>query len=475
MSDKLFRTLTIGGVTYTLNDTTKLEKPIVEGTEGQVLTYTAEGPVWSESKGKDAILNCTAWEVYPTDHVIPAKSSEIGIAVFNDESLVTSVDIAASMTEEFTLWLTSKLKDSDIQIDWGDGDVLTLNNSIYVLAGIVDTVSNTFKLNATATAISPVIDQIYFNTNSRKFYQYGENGYIEIAEPSQYMLGTSLDLEDSENVVALKHTYNVANKVYTIKVYGDKYCRISHTTPKFNTNNRLVCRILEEDLPVSANLRNYASLCSTCTRLLQVSLPSYSNRVVNAVNWSSAFAGCSNLLYVTNFVNNKISGSGRYFNHMFQGCENLIYTDFRIPADIEELLGIFETCKKFEIDINQVLPEKFTSTNIKISSLFHACYKLYGTIPTHLLWDNQFTQWDVQAKGTISNGDPLLPFTFANKIKNQVPISWGGTASADTIQPSITDKLSTLSDRLDAVEQALGEVSSLADSLLDQTADIIGE
>ena len=51
MSENLFTTLTIDGVQYTVDDKTKLKKPIVEGTEGQVLTYTAEGPVWSEAKG----------------------------------------------------------------------------------------------------------------------------------------------------------------------------------------------------------------------------------------------------------------------------------------------------------------------------------------------------------------------------------------------------------------------------------------
>lgn len=49
MSDKLFRTLTIGGVTYTLNDTTKLEKPTNNGTTGQILVKTDEGSMWQNS------------------------------------------------------------------------------------------------------------------------------------------------------------------------------------------------------------------------------------------------------------------------------------------------------------------------------------------------------------------------------------------------------------------------------------------
>lgn len=46
MSDKLFRTLTIGGVTYTLNDTTKLEKPNNTGEPGQLLAKTDDGSHW---------------------------------------------------------------------------------------------------------------------------------------------------------------------------------------------------------------------------------------------------------------------------------------------------------------------------------------------------------------------------------------------------------------------------------------------
>jgi hypothetical protein len=61
MSKNVFSTLTIDGVTYTVDDKTKLSKPSVGGTEGQVLTKTADGTAWQDIAfdGSDYVLKTT--------------------------------------------------------------------------------------------------------------------------------------------------------------------------------------------------------------------------------------------------------------------------------------------------------------------------------------------------------------------------------------------------------------------------------
>lgn len=89
MSNK-FSKLTVNGITYNVEDNTKLSKPKVEGTDGQILKYTENGPVWTDAENgtidltpyaKTAELSAVAKSGSYNDlgdkPTIPTKTSEL--------------------------------------------------------------------------------------------------------------------------------------------------------------------------------------------------------------------------------------------------------------------------------------------------------------------------------------------------------------------------------------------------------------
>jgi hypothetical protein len=318
----------------------------------------------------------TAFEVYPTDHDIEAGSSEIGKAVWNDESLITTYDITASMTEEFSLWITKSRLESDIIIDWGDGTVEKLSE------------------------LTP--------TN-----------------------GTANDVQ-IDVLVYVAHTYEVPNKVYTIKIYGKDYCRLSHNATKLGSNNRLVCKLLSKDLPIASHLTNLASFGLHCVRLLKVDIPSYSNMLHQVVNLASLFEGCKNLIYAYGFdkLNNDIVPGG--VNSVFSGCSGLLETDFKLPTTFSSARNLFYNCERLEIDIASVFSNgSLSNITIDPAGMFAGTKKLFGIVPAEKLWNNTNVTWKTYSSNVLNGGKPFIQSSDA--IRAQVPASWGGTASDDII------------------------------------------
>jgi hypothetical protein len=316
------------------------------------------------------LTDYTAFEVYPTDHVIPSGSTEIGLAVWNDETLTNMHEIPSSMTEEFSLWITKSRLESDIVIDWGDGTIEKLSE------------------------LTP--------TNGTN-----NDGKIDV-------------------LVYVAHTYEVPNKPYIIKIYGKDYCAIRHNIMQLSENNRLMCRVLTHDLPIASHITNLASFCFNCERLLTHTFSSYSRIFDQIVNWSSTFSGCKNLKYSMGWSINRIVIN---YHWLFASCSSLIDTDFKIGLyQSGGLNGVFNGCSSLSKDISSLFYKTnlfVNNENVLINNLFQDCVCLTGTIPAKVLWNNP--------NATFTNTKNVF-VGCSDAIRAQAPISWGGTASNDIIE-----------------------------------------
>ena len=384
------------------------------GYGGDGKLYTAGNRI--EIKDDDNSINWidmdyTAFEVYPTDHIILSGSTEIGENVWNDNTLTVMYEIPSSMTEEFALWITKSRLESDIIIDWGDG--------------VIEKLSELTPTNGTAN-----------------------DGKIDV-------------------LVYVAHKYEIPNQTYIVKVYGKDYCRLSHLT-KLSTDNRLVCRVFDTDLPVASHLTNLASYCLHCVRLLKVSIPSYSDMLHQVVNLASLFEGCKNLIYAYGFdkLNNDIVPGG--VNNVFSGCNGLLEIDFKIPATFTSARNLFYNCERLEIDIASVFSNgSLSNVTIDPAGMFAGTKKLFGIVPAEKLWNNTNVIWKTYSSDVINGGKPFVYSSDA--IREQVPKSWGGKVSDDDIiEKSLEEKYAEL-------EEKYNEIISRLDSIgtIDENGDLL--
>ena len=321
--------------------------------------------------GKSTAGAITAFEVYAHDTAFLVGSTILGAEVWGDPSLTVKQEIPACMVEKFSLWITKPRTSCDITVDWGDG----VTESLAELPSAPTT---------------------------------------------------------SDGSVLIGHTYT-ANGKYTVRVTGKDYCRLSHNASGNNTGeNRLVCRIMDADLPIADHVNNLASFCSGCKHLLKVAVPGYAPYMSRVTNWSSCFSACSNLLSVTGFGYNFNSDANT--GSLFIDCKNMVSTDFVIPAQSDSLTKIFQNCPELTMDIASLIPANgFSAIKITVNSLFYNCAKLTGTVPGGSLW-NGAPEWEIVAN-TSSSGRLMLPFTnCSSAIRAQVPELWGGTASNSLVR-----------------------------------------
>lgn len=430
------RTIMINKIEYDIADTyareelnKKLETP-AEGNIGQVLTYTSTGPQWvdhADAPSSESSKDYTAFEVYPTDHDIPIGSNEIGLAVWGDDTLtVNTVKINASMTEEFSLWITKSRLESDIIIDWGDG--------------VVEKLSELTPTSGT-----------------------DNDGQIDV-------------------LVYVAHTYEVPNKVYTIKIYGNDYCRLSHNSYKLSGNNRLMVRALSDDLPLASHLNNLASYCYGSRRLLKIQMPSYSNLFNQVTNWSGCFNTCQNLISCTGW--NLVKAIVAY-NGLFQYCDALKETDFYVgKLSYSSVTNVFDRCKNLEYDILSLVSSKFNTgiAEVNAGGAFRNCKKLGMGYDTYTDADGESVSYLItqdyynsnkdnqerltaikaslkaaadklasrlwKAKDIIWTGTSTCFSGAPDIIRKFVPVSWGGTAPEPIKMTIKIPTLATISDDL---------------------------
>lgn len=191
------------------------------------------------------------------------------------------------------------------------------------------------------------------------------------------------------------------------------------------------------------HLKNFSSFARYSTHLLHVNMTNCNNFLNNYNNISNLFNTCSNLLTVTGFGSrNKINVSCGY---LFHNCKVLEYIDFSLPKTYGGLITTFNVCQKLAVDISSLLeffyPEPGSTINVK--QMFRYAGKLYGTVPAHRLWNRKDITW--------TNTEEAFKGCAAS-IREQVPVSWGGTASDEIIKKTPEEKIIELEARLTALE-----------------------
>lgn len=332
---------------------------------------------------KSYINDYSAFEVFPTDKVIPAGTLDdqehIG-KLFNIENYKGTIidNNTAVYTKEVPIQMgccfdvRSLSKNHGlITIDWGDGNI-----------------------NTSA-------DNSEFITRSED-----EAGY-------KYLFS---------------HEYNKAGK-YIVKIYGDCY-QIRSYGGKYT--NSIVSRAFDADLPIGKNIRNLSSGCAKNYRLLAINVPDYYE--CNVTNIVSLFSQCYNLLDVkigkyNFFIHNSFVATGRVFNC----CVSLKHSDFRLPTNCQNMSpgdsyeAFYLGCSSLEMELKDLLPGRgFTKATMLVST-FGDCKKLII---------NADTINDPIAQGCLSipeilwnstqNKFILTQTTFANcpQFKGIVPSTW---------------------------------------------------
>jgi hypothetical protein len=125
-------------------------------------------------------------------------------------------------------------------------------------------------------------------------------------------------------------------------------------------------------------------------------------------------------------------------------------TDFVFPKGATSLTLNFNNNYKLSVNIEKLFPTGgFTSDTVEIFSTFNNTYKLSGKVPDNILW-NSGKKFDIVS---MNGGSPVaLPFVGCS-LADQVPVSWGGTASDDIIEKSLKEKYNDLLARIEALEK----------------------
>lgn len=235
----------------------------------------------------------------------------------------------------------------------------------------------------------------------------------------------------------LFHEYVTPGK-YIVRITGTTYVYFrpgddqeGHCEDEISRSGygNLLCRIFEDDLPIASHLTNFSGACRVAPRLLYVDF-SRSRVKQQARHCDNLFYQSRNLLSAVGFYDHRIVR----ISNAFSGCRNLTTTDFVLPAvmsgDGPNML--FNGCQNLVGDIASFFPTSFApGTPARAVAMFYRCVKLTGTVPADKLWNSPY-QWTLGAAGQ-------LPFLFCSTaIRQQVPVSWGGTASNDIIKPKLT-------------------------------------
>lgn len=193
--------------------------------------------------------------------------------------------------------------------------------------------------------------------------------------------------------------------------------------------NNLISRVFDDDLPVASHISNFSNWCRAAFNLIELNAENIKYR--NIINANSIAMECFNLQKVVNFGRNFINAN---MGDAFYNCISLMESDAILPFDSPYKNAcdrMYNRCYRLGGNFNSLLPETFSSYGPKsLDATFENCgmgVKGYstnlisGTIDGSKLWNSRCTFINTSA-------------TFKNcKLKDQVPTSWGGTASNDLI------------------------------------------
>lgn len=324
----------------------------------------------------------TDWNDYTAFEVYPTDETIPAGTLDEVTGFTYSYEVPPQMTAKFNIRTTAKIEDLDVVVDWGDG-----------------------------------------------FKQVLKNGEYEKVSASGY-------------TYTMSHTYSLSGR-YIVKIYGHQYFALS--TSSF-TENSLVSRCLDSDLPIASHLTNLSSLCSNSKRLLKVDVP-FSKIMFRIINTASAFARCYNLVQATGF-GGYMSPAMFSCSWMFNDCWSLKECDFILPSYFTDAWGIkgtFTNCKSLAVDINSLIPPQGFHVKKPEKTQLFMNVPLTGTVPADFLFNDKSLNW---------TGEANTFYGCPSEIRSQVPVSWGGTADDSIIEPS-------LEERIKALEEAMSNTLAL--------------
>jgi hypothetical protein len=354
----------------------------------------------SESNNSDY----SAFEVFAHDYDIPVgECEELGGYV--------NIAIPACMTHKFTIRIEGDITTNDVIVDWGDGTTSVVANNEYA-------------------------DIVEYNNEWK-----------------------SIDL-------LMSHTYNENGK-YIIKILGKDYYTFRHyiiyfidpdTGVKYKLDDgkhNILCRVLENDLPIASHLNTCASMFRGSKHLLHVCINSTSNFLKSTII-TAAFAQCSNLISCNGLSDLPLNcGIGP----IFINCEKLEDTDIVIPPFVSNISEAFKNCHKLPINMDKLFIHPIYPFLTNCTLTFRNCKLLTGTVKPEFFWNNNFSR-------NISHSETFLGCLALDLTK--VPTSWGGAGDDSIlIEKSDKEKIVDLESRLQILEAYINSNPEVTENTLE--------
>ena len=356
------------------------------GTTGYVLTKTPTGSEWKEVQTSSVaeVKPVTKWKVSPD---------------------------STSNTEYFALRSTVQQANNDIVIDWGDGSTTVLKE-----ASVIE------------YSIALESDSDVYNHSS----ELPDNPDLN---PTVY---TGEWESDGELAFGFYHKYTTAG-TYTVTITGSDYFGISHSFNYTYRRNKLtiegggiMSECLTDELPLAQNVTNLSYFAFMSAKLASIQIPTGMN-LDRIDNWFGAFSTCTNLTSATGFKYKLFNA--KQIGNLFEQCQKMTTCDLVLPPVIKyknALNCVFLNCYVLTGDISKFFAKAgfLCAGKAEMTNTFFSCQNLTGTIPAEYLWNNPNVEWDYPMESGTSN----KCFAYcSDELMAQAPVSWGGTASNDTI------------------------------------------
>lgn len=233
-------------------------------------------------------------------------------------------------------------------------------------------------------------------------------------------------------IAKMTHTYAATGK-YVVKVYGKDYFCLSHAPSHVSDASNMQCRILADDLPIASHLTNLTAFAYGTLKLVTVQCASY-KYLHRTTNHAQMFTNDKNLLSVTGFEDLVMISRGA--EGCFQFCENMHTCDFNgvlCSNNPRAMYAMFQNCYALSVDIGKFFPTKFVSRALNFTNTFTHMHAMTGTIDPNQFWGDPNIDWQ---------GFSNCFYGCSDKIRSQVPTSWGGTSTEEIVGNLPVAKLS---------------------------------
>lgn len=294
-----------------------------------------------EAARKEEILqynkDYTAVEVYPTNVEIPSGTLLRNIPELSEYIPTDYLDnelkypIPASMEAVFKLRTNCPILESDVIVDWGDGD----------------------------------------------------KTYIKDVDPSK------VTPDDDSFDVVINHTYT-ESKRYIVKFFGTTYFGFKIIVG----TKSIVSRVFDYDLPVAKHLNAIGNIARNSDRLLKINIPTYMLSE-GLWNLACLFANNSNLISVTGakYFQGDVRNCTTLFQaDKSLETTDFVFPAYVRDGVLDQA---FQDCSSLSMDISKLFPAQgfIGKGNYSVSKIFYNCSSLTGTVPADKLWRNTKINW----------------------------------------------------------------------------------